>query len=344
MRASLKLLVSLSFGFIFGAAFAAAPATLTVNDLRNNPERWPAAVTAPRDLQFQGGTSVKKGQVLNVVQLEGAEVVVDAGKGVIFGLPLAETDFLARANEAWTKLTPEQREITGATLAADRSLWPLRVQCSAEFRFNNGTVLKAGEYEVQAVKRDGVQLYSAQHNASLNTSLQSTDVIARARALALIPAEKRPSRVAAALTGQLVDATGKPVEPAKLEETQVYALYYGASWCGPCRAFSPDLVKFANRVGAENPRLTVVLLSNDKSDAALFGYMQAEKMPWLAMPLDKVNKVPLLTGYTKGGIPQLVIVDRQGTVLADSFRGTTYLGPRAPLAELEKILATGGAK
>lgn len=345
MKAFLKLFCCLCVVLSSGPAFAAAPATLTINDVRNNLERWPAAITVPRDLQFQGGAVVKKGQVVSVVQLEGADVVVNDGAGLVFGLPIGETDFVARANEAWAKLTPEQREITGATLAADRSLWPLRAKCSGEFRFGNGTVLKpGGEYEVQAVKGDTVQLYSAQYNASLNTSLQSTDILAQARQLVLIPAEKRPSRVAAVLAGQLVDATGKPTAPAKLEETQVFALYYGASWCGPCRAFSPDLVKFVNRVAPENPRLTVVMLSNDKSDAALYGYMQEEKMPWPAMTLDRVNKIPLLTGYTKSGIPQLVIVDRQGTILADSYEGTTYLGPRAPMEELEKILATGVAK
>lgn len=345
MRTFPKLLALTILGLSSVLAFAAAPATLTLNDLRNNPERWPASVAIPRDLQFQGGLSVKKGQVVKVVELEGANVVVDAGKSLVFGFPLAETDFVARANEAWAKLTPEQREISGEMLANDHSLWPVSVKCNAEFRFNNGTTIPAGgEFELQSVSRDAVKLYSAQHNATLNTSIQSTDLLERARALALVPAEKRPSRIAAVLHGQLVDSTGKPAEPAKLEETQVFALYYGASWCGPCRRFSPDFVKFVNRVGPANPRLTVVMMSNDKSDAELFGYMKEEKMPWLAMPLDRIEKVPSLVAYTKGGIPQLVVVDRQGQVLADSYEGSNYLGPQAAMQELEKILATGVAK
>lgn len=322
MKTRWKLFVSLTLGLAFGPAFAAAPETLALADVRNNPERWPAAITVPRELQFQGGAVVKPGQVVKVVELNGADVVLDNGTGLVFGLPITETDFVARANAAWAKLAPAQREITGALLADDRSLWPLRVKCTAEFRFNNGTVLKpGGEYELQAVMRDKVQLYSAPNNATLTTPLQSTDVIAQARELVLMPAAKRPSRVAAALRGQLVDATGQAAGPGRLEETQVFALYYGASWCGPCRAFSPDLVKFINRVGPENPHLTVVMLSNDRSDSALYDYMQQEKMPWPAMTLARVNKVPLLTGYTKGGIPQLVIVDRHGRVLADSYRG-----------------------
>jgi nucleoredoxin len=344
MSKFLKLIVTLTLGLSFGAAFAAAPATLTINDLRNNPERWPESVTVPKDLKFQGGAAVKKGQVVRVMELEGAQVIVDAGKGLVFGLPVAETDFVARANEAWTKLTPEQREVTVATLVKDRNLWPLRVKSFDEFELRGGVVLPAGgEYELLSVTRDEVTLYSPQHNVSLGTRAPRTDLIERARALALIPVEQRPSRIAAALQDKLVDAAGQPATPANLGETQVFALYYGASWCGPCRKFSPDFVKFVNRVGPANPRLTVVLMSNDKSDAEMYGYMNEEKMPWTALPLEKLNKQAALTSYVRGAIPQLVIVDRQGQILADSYRGNTYIGPMAAMQQLEKILATGVA-
>lgn len=345
MKSPLKLLVMLFLGLGFGPVFAAAPASLTLNDLRNNPERWPAAVTVPRDLKFQGGAGVKKGQEVRLVEFSGNEVVLDDGKGLVFGLPPAETDLLARANEAWARLTPAQREVTAAALAKDRDLWPLRVRSAAEFELTDGTVLKAGgEYDLLSVGRNEVQLYSPEHKTTLAAPLPSTDLFARARALVLVPAAERPSRIAAALSGTLVGADGQPADAAGLAEAQVFALYYGASWCAPCRKFSPELVKFVNRVGPKNPRLTVVLMSNDKADAAMYGYMKEEKMPWAAMPLDKLNARPTLTGYVKGGIPQLVIVDRQGKILADSYRGTTYVGPMAAMQQLERILESGVAK
>jgi len=345
MKSPLKLLAIFTLGLVFGSVFAAAPATLTLNDLRNNPERWPAAVTVPRDLKFQGGAGVKKGQEVRLVELSGNEVVLDDGKGLVFALPPAETDLLARANEAWAKLSPEQREVTAAVLAKDRDLWPLRVRSTAEFELNNGTVLKAGgEYDLLSVAPGEVQLYSPQHKTTLTAPISSTDVFARARALVPVPAAERPSRIAAALAGTLVGADGRPAEVEGLAGAQVFALYYGASWCAPCRKFSPDLVKFVNRVGPENPRLMVVLMSNDKADAAMYGYMKEEKMPWAAMPLDKLNERPVLTGYVKGSIPHLVVVDRQGKILADSYRGATYIGPQAAMQQLERILATGVAK
>jgi nucleoredoxin len=345
MKASLKLSALLLVGLSFIRAFASAPATLTLSDLRQSPERWPAAITVPRDLNFQGGASVKKGQMVKVTDLTGNEVVVDSGTGLIFGLPVAETDFIARANEAWTKLTPEQREVTAASLVTDRSLWPVKVRNFAEFRLGNGGVIKSGgEYELIAVERDGLKLLAPEYNTTLRVKPQATDLIERSRALVLLPPAKRPSRIAAVLRGHLVDASGRATDPAGLDETQVFALYYGASWCPPCRAFSPELVKFVHRVGPANPRLTVVLVSSDKTDAAMFGYMKEEQMPWVALPREQLTKSPALVAYTKGGIPQLVIVDRQGTVLADSYRGSSYVGPQVAMAELEKILASGAAK
>jgi len=34
-----------------------------------------------------------------------------------------------------------------------------------------------------------------------------------------------------------------------------------------------------------------------------------------------MNKAPVLMCYSKGSIPQLIIVDRYGKVIADSFNG-----------------------
>lgn len=345
MKAPLKLSALLLVGLSLIRAFAAAPATLTLNDLRNHSERWPASVTVPRDLNFQGGATVKKGQVVKVTDLNGSEVVVDSGSGLVFGLPIAETDFVARANAAWAELTPGQREITAASLIDDRRLWPVKVRSFAEFRLGNGGVIKSGgEFELIAVERDGVKLLAPEYNTTLRVQPQATDLIERARALALVSPEKRPSRIAAVLRGNLVDASGRATDPANLDDAQVIALYYGASWCPPCRAFSPEFVKFVNRVGPQNPRFAVVLVSSDKTDAAMFGYMKEEKMPWVALPREQLTKSPSLLAYTKGAIPQLVIVNRQGTVLADSYRGSKYVGPQVAMAELEKILATGVAK
>lgn len=324
--------------------FGAAPATLTLNDLRNHPERWPAQVTLPRDFKFNGGKSARKGQSVQVVELKGTELVVDAGNGLVFGLPVADSNFLIAANTAWSALTPAQRELDANALITDVSLWPLRVKSVNGFHLQNGSEIPANsEFDLVSVTQEGVTLFSAKYNTNIGADLKDTDLIARARELVLIPASERPSRIAAALNGNLIDSSGKAVAN-NFDQTQLFALYYGASWCPPCRTFSPGFVKYINQISAENPKLTVVLMSNDKVDAEMLKYMKAESMPWAALPLSKLQRNPLFLSYTKGSIPQLVIVDRAGKVLADSYNGTRYLGPDVAKNGLAKLLDTGIAR
>jgi nucleoredoxin len=157
-------------------------------------------------------------------------------------------------------------------------------------------------------------------------------------------AAKRPARVAAALRDVLVDSDGATVKKENLDEQTVYALYYGASWCGPCRSFSPGFVKYVESVAAANPKLTVVLVSNDEKDADMLKYMKDEKMPWAAVPLKAMDGSPVLMSYLRGSIPQLTIVDRYGKIIADSWSADRYVGPNAAMAGLDKTLKSGAAK
>jgi len=327
------------------AAQGAPPQKLALRDLVQHPDRWPATVKLGRDFKFGGGASAKTGQEVKVVAFDGARVTVDAGNDLYFDLAAGECDLLDAANRAWDALTPAQRKVDAQSLLQDASLWPERVVCSAGFELQDGTELPAGgEYLLLGYDKDGVKLYSSEHETTLFAELSQTDFVARARALALIEPEKRPSRVAAALKGALVDAAGKPVSTPALENARVYVLYFGASWCGPCRKFSPSLVRFAQEESAANPRLAFVLMSNDEKDPDMLEYMKMEKMPWPAMPLERLRKTPLFLGQAAGYIPHLVVLDRYGLVLASSVENGQYVGPERALAALQELVAAGQAK
>src|SRR5690606_37886238 len=109
-----------------------------LNYLRSHPERWPAQVTLPRDFKFNGGKSALKGQKVQVLELNGTELLVDAGNDLVFNLPVADSNFLVAANSAWSALTPAQRELDAKALIADASLWPLRVKSVNSFHLQNG--------------------------------------------------------------------------------------------------------------------------------------------------------------------------------------------------------------
>jgi nucleoredoxin len=329
------------------AAFqASAPLeTLALRDLVQRPDRWPVAVTLKRDFQLPGGQGVRAGQVVKVVEFDGAQVTVDAGNELYFDVGPGDCDLLESANLAWAALTPAQRAIEPKTLLEDASLWPERTVCSAGFQLTDGTILPAGaEYDFLSLDAQGVKVWSKEHKTWLLAELAQTDVIARARQIALTDPAKRPARVPAVLKGSLVDAEGKPFRSPALEEARVFVLYFGASWCGPCRKFSPGLVRFAGTAAKEHPHLAIALLSSDEKDADMLRYMKEEKMPWPAMPLATLKETPLFLTLSAGYIPHMVVLDRHGKVLASSVENGKYVGPERAMKKLEGLLATGVAK
>lgn len=324
---------------------AAPPRTLGLSDLANKPDRWPQTVTLKQDFRFTGGKSAVKGQAVRVLDFKGAQVLVDAGDDLVFELSPKACDLLESANRAWAALTPTQRAVDQRALLADASLWPQKVTCYSAFTMNDGTELPAGgEFDLINIDKQGVTLYSQQARAKVVAAIGETDVIARARQIALTDPSERPSRIARALDGLLVDAEGEPYEGQEVAQAEIYAFYYGASWCGPCKGFSPGFVEFINKVQPNNPKLAVVMMSNDNSDTAMIGYMKEESMPWPAVPHKSLGQSPLLLGYAGSGIPQLVIVDKNGKVLADTYVGGRYLGPQRVVGELTKMLNAGAAR
>jgi thiol-disulfide isomerase/thioredoxin len=109
----------------------------------------------------------------------------------------------------------------------------------------------------------------------------------------------------------LINLENKTVS-SKAISTQEYVLvYFSASWCGPCRAFTPELVKFHEDY-AKKGKFEVVFVSACNSEKDMLGYMTADKMPWLAVPYPKVAGTGLQQKYAVTGIPRLVVLDKEG--------------------------------
>ncbi len=148
------------------------------------------------------------------------------------------------------------------------------------------------------------------------------------------------------LKGDLVALSGKRThkyDDAALANTKYYAVYYSASWCGPCRAFTPKLVEWYNANKPKHADFELIFVSSDRSDADMDAYMAEDKMPWPALKYNKKASNKSVTKYAGPGIPCLVFLDAEGKVLSDSYVNGKYEGPQKVLADIEKTLGTGSA-
>lgn len=148
------------------------------------------------------------------------------------------------------------------------------------------------------------------------------------------------------LKNDLVALQGKSLkrfDDAQLSGTKYYAIYYSASWCPPCRAFTPKLVEFYNRIKPQNPHFELIFVSSDQTEQDMEKYIKGDKMMWPALSFDKKPTNKVLTSFSGRGIPCLVLVNAEGKVLSHSYEGENYVGPSKVLADIESTLAANPA-
>ncbi|KAL2344342.1 hypothetical protein Fmac_005627 [Flemingia macrophylla] len=92
-------------------------------------------------------------------------------------------------------------------------------------------------------------------------------------------------------------------------------LYFSASWCGPCRRFTPTLLEVYNEVAAKGD-LEVIFVTVDRDDESFNNYFS--KMPWLAIPFsDFETRNGLHELFHVRRIPLLALLDETGNVVSE---------------------------
>lgn len=121
------------------------------------------------------------------------------------------------------------------------------------------------------------------------------------------------------LEGKFVD--GEPLD-WKEYQGKVVLVDFWATWCGPCRAEFPNVLKAYEAY--HDRGFTVLGVSLDSDRAALEKYLEQNKLPWKILFDDKAATgfaTPLAVRYGVNGIPCMLLVGKDGKVAALQARG-----------------------
>ncbi|WP_199756960.1 TlpA disulfide reductase family protein [Pedobacter sp. KBW06] len=124
------------------------------------------------------------------------------------------------------------------------------------------------------------------------------------------------------------DTEGKPVQFSAFKGKYVLVDFW-ASWCGPCRAENPNVLKLYNEYKDKN--FTVVGVSLDDKGENWKKAIKDDNMPWTQVSDLKGWKNEVSTYYGIMGIPSTLLIDPQGKIIAKDLRG---LALTKKLAEL----------
>jgi len=104
-------------------------------------------------------------------------------------------------------------------------------------------------------------------------------------------------------------------------------LYFSASWCPPCRAFTPKLSEFYSQLKAQRTDFELLFVSSDKTEEEFNEYFK--KMSFGALPFQyRDTKAALNKLFGVSGIPSLIILgpeDEDGNRLLINDKVRTFV-------------------
>lgn len=206
--------------------------------------------------------------------------------------------------------------------AARDSIFPLLVAIrkdmtatETEFIRNNpGSWVTLGMMKDRAVIIDIPQfepLYNAMTDELKNTAVGKNIADRLAIAKKLQPGQPFKNFV-------MNDTEGRPVSLENFKGKYVLVDFW-ASWCGPCRAENPHVLKAYNQFKDKN--FDVLAISLDQKKDAWLKAIREDGMPWTHVSDLKGFDNVAAREYGIIAIPQNFLLDPQGKIIAQNLRG-----------------------
>ncbi len=247
-----------------------------------------------------------------------------------------QTDVLEVANTAYAELTPAQRQLNYLSVVRQRELWPYRVKLMQTFDLGRGQRVRPGDEAILLkAERTKLFLFADKLGLTFEVPPPATDFLTQARQF-VEDKNGAPSRMAAELDGKLVNAVTGKLDPMPADAQPRYIVFYrGSSTCAITRKFTPTLVKYYNDTKPKHPEFEIVyIMTETPEDTGKFA--KELGFAWRAVEYATTGKMPVTNaGKTFSDlIPQLVVMDRSGKVLANGIQASAP----AALAKLDALL------
>lgn len=116
---------------------------------------------------------------------------------------------------------------------------------------------------------------------------------------------------------------------------KVVGIYFSASWCPPCRQYTPMVADIYNQAKQKGSPFEIVFISCDHSEDDFSKYYMGHH-PWLAMDYNDPDRESLMGKFSVRGIPRLVILKPSGQILVDN------VGAMRGIADVDRWVEQSG--
>jgi hypothetical protein len=312
MNRALKFAVAAVLALISLRVGAAdAPVKLTTAQVESEKHLWPDQVAPKKTIEFVDAR-LSAGTPYTLVGIEGEQVTLASPKyKLVFPVPIADTDLMARALQLRQKLAPEQRALDLEKLRASPELWPAEFTMRGARDYPNGNKYADGD-TLTLVSVEGDQIWFTKSGLTSINHIHphETTLFSRARAILATPPEKRVPRLTRLLQGKLLPAA-KPVEGVKPTDpppgTKHYVLMTLAADTPDAGKILLDVARFYGPVRGKHPEVEVVMFGLDKATAE-------KKVPWRVVDPKQADKLFWLREHnnTQWHFPNVAVYDANG--------------------------------